>query len=234
MKKTCIILLVGFAIVYQSKAQEETSGRGFGGLGYFQPGVTFRMPNDLGTELNGFLREREDYQQVGLLLGGGGFVKVLNKLIVGGGGTALLYPQVEGSTSIVKLAGGGGGLNLGYVLYEKPNWLGYPFIGIGGFAYAMEVENFGSLVNQGHFYIPPGETLMINSELIYLDVGVNLFRLLFASGDGGPALGVSVGYMQKIYGTVWETDEGYNLDNLSDPQLSNFYLKLSLGGGGFN
>ncbi len=161
-------------------------------------------------------------------------MKIGSRLTVGGNGMAMLYPSVQGEESTVTLIGGGGGFNVGWILYERGPMFGFPFIGIGGFGYNMEVENEGSLVNQGRFFIPPGETLKINGELIYVDIGVQILRFIAGDSNGGPVVGITAGFMQKITGTTWETDEGFNLTNLSNPEMSMAYIKICIGGGGFN
>ena len=231
----CLVLLSASFLVFGQEEDSGSEGRGWGGLGYFSPGVTFRMPNNLGLELNTLLRETQDYPQTGISLGGGGFMLLKGKYVISGGGFAILSPQVEGANSTVQIRSGGGGFNFGYVVKDDGKWLGFPHLGIGVMGMSMDVENFGNfLVNQGKFIIPPNESLSINSEIVYLDLGVNLFRFLITGGGNGPVVGVSVGYLQGLAGPPFETEEGFNLDNLSDPELSTIYFKINIGGGGFN
>ena len=102
-----IVLLTGSFATYAQEEATGGSGVGSGWMGYLQPGVAFRMPNDLGLELNTLLGEAEDYSQIGILLGGGGLYKLNGNLLLRGSGGLLIYPTVDGNSSSVELIGGG-------------------------------------------------------------------------------------------------------------------------------
>ena len=93
MKKSFLLIIcVLFGTILS--AQDNAGGNlKIGGAGYFQPGGVFRMPNNMGFDLNTVLNESEDYSQIGYTLGGGGFARIGDKIILGGEGFFLYYPH---------------------------------------------------------------------------------------------------------------------------------------------
>ncbi len=227
-------LLISFSVAH-GQEDVESSSTGSGWMAYFQPGSAFRLPNDFGLELNTLLRESENYPQTALMIGGGGMKKFSGKMIVGLSGFGLFFPKVDGNVSSVGILGGGVDVNVGYTLKDDGKFLGYPRLGVGLLNYVttIDVDPQGFLVDQPPLFIPPGNQQKINGSVVYLDIGIDVFRSFIPQGGVGPIVGVSIGYQQSIGGTTWETEDGFNIDSLTDPELSNIYLKINFGGGGF-
>ncbi len=232
MRNYLILLLVLlFTTVY---GQDESESAGSSGIvGNARIGSFFRLPNDFGAEMNSRLRESENYSQIGTMVSAGAIFKMKNNLIVGLSGSGLFFPKTTGTRSEVSITGiGVGGLG-GYTLIDNGRWFIYPHLSVGGYRQISTLDNSGSLVNQGDLYIPPGGSEELNAELFYFDIGGTIWRALTPVGGRYFAIGLSTGFRQSVFGTVWETSEGFNLEDLSDPTLSMFYFTLNIGGGSF-
>ncbi|MDH5608664.1 MAG: hypothetical protein OEY56_04235 [Cyclobacteriaceae bacterium] len=229
MRKSFILtffILFGTALFAQDNIG---SGPGIGWIGYFQGGLVYRLPNNFGKEVNLVLNEFETYPQQGFAFGGGGMAVFNGKWLAGGEGFLLFYPSVAGNTTLVRVKGGGGAVHVGYRAFRKHNWMAFPTIGAGTFGYTVSIQNEGFLVNQGNLFIPPGTTEVLDAGVMYVDISFKFLKVLLPSQTGSPFTGLSVGYQQSLAARPWETSAGFDLDSFSLPELSNFYVKLTLG-----
>jgi len=207
----------------------------FGGLGYASVAPFFgdisgleeglRAPTALGASYG--------VGRTGLLLGGGGGAVLFGRLWLGGKGYALLTGPFENARGEVSLTGGGGGFELGYVASSRAKMLVIPFMGLGGFAYSLEVTNrtSGPMTIQQAAVIPPSQSRKFTSGFATLDVGIRLQRLLFW-GHGGFSAGVEVGLLRSLSTRPWQS-ESVELTDHPGAALDGAYVRLNFGGGGF-
>jgi hypothetical protein len=228
------LALLVFASTPALSQEDIQGGEGVRGpLAYFEGIFSFRLPDDFGNEMNSALQVAEAYPQIAGGIGAGFSYRLKRGIIIGGNGFGQFYPQVQGTRSNVELLGVGGQVHAGYVVWEKGQWFGYPSLGLGVFGYNVGIENLGPLVNQRDLLIPRNNSETLDASMIYLDLSVNLWKMVAPIGSNGVALGVVAGFRQSVLSRPFETSEGFNLESFSDPVLSNLYITLRFGGGGF-
>ncbi|HEY3495316.1 MAG TPA: hypothetical protein VGK73_11545 [Polyangiaceae bacterium] len=217
-----------------------------GGLGYFSIGPFF---GDIAGGLESMLRSPTalgasySTPNAGLLMGGGGGAVLFGHLWLGGKGYGLFTGSFENTVGKVSTSGSGGGFELGYVMSPHPRMLILPFLGFGGFSYALEVENkssgnltdeTGSLVPDGsgsRVIAAPGGKREFSAGFATLEAGIRLQRLIF-SRSGGFSAGLELGFLSSFTSPAWETG-GYEVTNAEGTSLEGVYVRLNIGGGGF-
>jgi hypothetical protein len=168
-----------------------------------------------------------------VLLGGGGGAVLFGKLWLGGKGYGLWTGPFENARGKAALTGGGGGFELGYVVSTRPKMLFIPYLGLGGFAYNLEVTNLtpGPMAIAQQAVIAQGASRTFISGFATLDVGLRLQRLLFARSSGMTA-GVEVGLLRSISTRPWQSDP-VELTDVPGASLDGAYVRVNFGGGGF-
>jgi hypothetical protein len=168
-----------------------------------------------------------------VLLGGGGGAVLFGKLWLGGKGYGLWTGPFENARGKAALTGGGGGFEIGYVSSTRPKMLFIPFLGLGGFAYNLEVTNLtgAPMPIQQSALIAPGASRTFIAGFATLDVGLRLQRLLFVRSSGLTA-GVEVGLLRSLSTRPWQSDP-VELTNVPGASLDGAYVRVNFGGGGF-
>jgi hypothetical protein len=213
-----LVLLVGVP----SMGQTQSSGWMISGSG----GMVYRFPNYLASEVNAMLRDRSNFPQIASNLGLGVTYRFNEKYSVGMDAWGVFYPKVQTllEVSQVTLSGFSGELKGYYHVLSNEKWDVASFIGMGYYHTESNISNEGFLVNNPPLFIPPGASQTIYGQLVYLDIGAQLYRL------AGPLLsyGLVGGLQFKMLGDEWESSWGAPVSALSEPTLSILYLRLSI------
>lgn len=202
----------------------------WGGFGYATVGVAF---GDYGrTDRSLALPGPVEWSRGSLIVGGGGRLLIAGRLLLGGKGFALMQPQVHTDSARTWMLGGGGGLELGFVVVNRRGWLVFPTFGVGGLGWSLEILNRGTApIQAGDRTLAAGGRLEASAGHPYIDVGIGAVRRWWR-GMGGPIHGLHAGLMVATSDGRWEADRAA-LTGLAPVSLAVGYLRVELGGGGF-
>lgn len=215
-----LLLLTSLLACLQINAQNDVSPWTYSvGIG-----TTYRFPNTYGPELNSILSSRSSYPQIATNFSLAVDYQMTEKITVGLNTWGLIYPKVETSFTAVTLAGVGGGVKSSFRLVNGERWLVAPFLGAGIYHTKSNISNNGFLVNRPPLFVPPGSDASVFGQIMYLDLGVQLWM----QSTGLVHWGISGGLWTKLVGTDWKTSWGASVDALTPPTLSLLYLRLSL------
>ncbi len=232
--KTKTIILIAIVIANISGfAQETKSNKVSGGLGYFMIGYTGM---ELGN-MNSLFKENgyPELSNSSFTFGGGGHF-VFKNFIIGGEGHGISGGSSSNAKYDIKLGGGYGFFNLGYILYHNPTVNVYPLLGFGGGGSTIGItdksknpENFNDLLEN-----PARESYITNGGfMLNFSLGADFFVLASKSenGSGGWIMGIKAGYVYNASGNDWYFN---NKETAGSPDagISGPYLRLTIGGGG--
>ena len=183
---------------------------------------------------NYFTPENLDGFENNLTRVGGGGYWVINNVVIGGSGFSIrgdvkntsLTTPIAGNYEYA-LKGGGGYLNVGYVVYGSPFFLVFPMVGFGFEGVSM-IKSFDEdiMFQEGN---------LLSSEYSWsspmLDIGLGID--FFPFPDYGVKMGFRIGYNLSLSNTSeWYYQGGEVLnDDLPDHDLNGLYLTFVIGGG---
>jgi hypothetical protein len=208
----------------------------FGGLGYLSiapffgelssPKAGLQAPEVLGASYG--------VGKASLLLGGGGGAVLFGHLWLGIKGYGLLTAPFHNARGEAMLTGAGGAFELGYVLAAHRKMLIIPFLGVGGFAYRLEVTNGTpqSMTILQAVTLAPDESKDFTASFATLDVGIRVQRLLFVE-SGGFSAGFEFGLLRSMSTSPWRVAP-YQFTHERGAILDGAYLRVNIGGGGFS
>jgi len=235
------ILLIFLSFVGYGSAQENyVEGANefkYGGLGYFSIGYSFNVGNDLKNNLERTFLLHSPLPSIGFSIGGGGYFLFAKKFLVSGNGFGLSFQNVINKSNELVFGGGGGGASFGYVVFNRYDWMIFPSIGVGGMSMKMNIRNTAdSLIYFGDYEIPLRKDVDFDFSQTYLDIGVSAHKIIQLN-QGSPnvtgiSFGLSVGYIAGFGENVWEVN-GSEVGDLTPGKYNAFYIKISIGGGGF-
>ena len=235
----CIIAVLCLVVILAASPLEgqeiKPAAKGEMGMGYFMLG--YDIP-DLG-ELNSVLKTAgyPTFSDQFITLGGGGH-SMVHCFILGGEGHAMVGDDqsvILGETEYkVNLSGAYGFFDIGFAVISTPRFHLYPFLGIGGGGYTLQITKndkptFDSVL------VNPGLNSNLSSGGFMLQVGVGLDYFLPVSeredGVGGPVIGLRAGYLLTPIKGDWILQD---TEILGGPNLGikGPYVRLMLGGGG--
>ena len=224
-----MILLAAFLIPAGLMAQ---SGKVFGGLGYYQPGVQFMMPKDINSYLPASFPE---VQFNPFMDAGGGFAVFYNFIVGADGGEFRGGTFTQGSTK-VDLSAEYSSFKVGYMAFKKKGFYLYPMLGYGTntmtlFVHGLELtRSFDDLVSNPNV----ATTLVYKNSTAVLSLSGQYFVMGSKGGNntGGLTIGFETGYqLPPFWHGEWTYDNGPVMGGpLFD--LSGFFFRLSIGGGG--
>ncbi len=232
MRYSIIILLVLLSSI--GYAQDKRSS---GGTGHFYFGYA-HVNNEV---LNQFLPSTEaELGRSYTLIGGSGYF-IIKGIMIGGSGEAIQLPKTEGDSVTLTGAVGTGFLKLGYLVIDKPRWKLFPAIGIGGGGATFNIAR-----NQDVDFDKINDPLQLPSQEITLkqanwmfDFGLGVDYLIPSKKkeyedhqSGGWLLGLRMGYIYSLQNNNWEFNGG-EINNAPEYAPNIFYVKLSIGIGGF-
>ena len=208
-------------------------GPGFGG-GYFSVGENWNSLSNLNASLTaaGYTSVPEN----GLAFGGGGF-GINNRFLFGGMGAGISFGSTKANGNEVKLQGGFGLFDVGYVLFSSSNLRVYPLVGIGGGGFTLKILKQGSPSPFGELLKKPAGAVQLTSGDFLLNLGIGFHTLLFKKekknnqGYGGFLLGVRAGYLISIVHGKFGLEDA-EVPNAPKSPFTGPYIYLTLGGGG--
>lgn len=206
-------------------------GSGFVGFGIFDV-----------SDTEGLFSEDAEYESSSnfVIIGGDGYAE-FNRWLIGGEGYSFFSQEetyTQNGTDYVADGGGGLGLfNVGYKVYQTQKLHIYPLLGFGGGGYGLEVA-VEEDVDLQQLQEAPFRTMEVGTGFLagQLSVGADYF---FASepdpedgGYGGLYIGLRAGYLYALPSDAWNY-QGGDINNGPDLNLNGFFVRLSVGGGGF-
>ena len=232
MNKVKLTLLFVFCLSFTVMSQNaDYVNRG--GLGYLKLGLGFGAPNDLNDDLSTTFGQNADISGTSFQMGAGGLMLFSKRILFGVEGYGFFHSKEEVGPYSAKLTGGGGELKFGLALLNNQKLLGFPYIGIGVGGNRIEIKNddpedvyFGETKVPNYFE----ERLRVGYPV--LDLGISIFRIPAPDTDG-LSIGGHLGFRTALGKDTWEMDNGDNVVGTNDMGLSTFYIKLSIGAGGF-
>lgn len=219
------------AVTQSGFTQDKISG----GAGGFHIGSKFYNTQNYSFFLDDGVADLDDNLRS---IGGGGYI-IYKNFMLGGRGfyqggesrDVTFVDPFEGSTIYTYSVGGGGGyLNLGYVVHSAKDLLVFPQLGLGYEALVLE-----KALNEATSF-DPGEALSTEyrwgSPMLDIAAGIDWFPF----ENYGAKVGLRIGYtisMQR--NTDWSHSGGdFVSSTLPTNNLDGFYLNISIGGGWFS
>lgn len=233
------ILLIAFT---RMNAQETTDfPYNAGGFGHFYTGPSFYQVG----ELRGYLESASVLnttipKRAGTIAGGEGFA-LLGRFLIGGGGFGEGVQRHTTDSARLDISFGGGYFKFGYVFCYKNYNFCYAYSGIGWGGLNVHLENLSnenSIVFNRRVPLGPGFKRDYSLAFNFYEFGVSgkhLFVSTDQEGDGGFMLGLDLGCNIMLPTGDWLADEDEVVSGPPVPRASlNPYLRLTIGGGGFN
>lgn len=209
------------------------SQKKYGGLGYFAVGYSSLNVNDLNASLVSFGYPEVSNNMVSF---GGGGHGMMGRWMFGGHGHSLYGPREDYETYELGLAMGYGFVNLGYAAFSSQTIDVIPMLGIGSGGMTLDIEwdeptDFEELLDD------PQKSTKITKDGFLLEVGVTTTFLLNTSDNplnrGGLAIGIQAGWVLDPFENEWTINDN-DVDNSPDLGMGGPYIRLLIGGGGFN
>lgn len=209
-----------------------------GGLGYFSFGYSFLLGDQLKKNLESSFLLNSSLPSFGYNIGGGGYLLFGRKFIVSGNGYGLNFQNVINKSNEMEFSGGGGGASLGYIAYNRFNWMIYPSIGVGGLSMTMNIRNTAdSLIYFGDYEMPIRSETDFDFSQTYLDIGVSAQKFIQLNRSlnniAGMSFGLSLGYIAGFGENLWHSPNGDEVGGITPGKSNMIYVKISIGGGGF-
>ncbi len=203
-----------------------------GGFGFFAPGI---LVGDFG-EADLVLGAAGGLPPYAFTVGGGGGVLLGGMYVIRGKGFYYFRPSTPFERGRVTAMGGGGGLDVGLVVYNRRQWLVYPYAGVGGLSAKLGIENRHAedIEIEGHT-LAPGDELELDSGCFTFELGFAFQRLMFEKpsgkmrSNGGMINGAEIGLLVSLHQSRWG---GENLTTDAIPPAR--MIGVSIGGGGFS
>lgn len=211
------------------------SQAGFGGLGFFSPGIHFGSVQDLSGDLSSLGINGNDWASA-FSVGGGGFGIIGGRILIGGKGFGTFPVTASGSNCEATWSTGGGFFQLGTPMIQKNGQILFPALGIGGMGTDLEIENQSSGdLAWGEDPIPVGEMRNYEVGWAAADFSLNYHRFIGGNSQGGWTLGLSLGYSFSLNEDEWKNKgTGAEILGLGEKRFNMVYVKIALGGGGFS
>ncbi len=209
----------------------------WGGLGFARVGIVAGFSGSLGHDLETTLGKGAAPGGYFPTFGGGGWTLMGGRLMLGGGGFAIHLPSDGGQNGTASIWGGGGGFKLGYAVINNENWLGFPYIGMGGCGIGMKITNESKqAIAFGDDQIAPGAEREYSGGYVYYEFGFGVQRLLMwghESGQGGFTLGAELGFLVSSFNNRFESQSGLEVGGVDAVRVNGGFMNLTIGGGGF-
>jgi len=204
-----------------------------GGLGFVKLGLGFGTPNDLNDDLTTSFGQDASISGTSFQIGAGGFMLFSKRILVGVEGYGLFHSTLEEGVKSARLTGGGGEIKLGLAVLNNNKLLGFPYIGLGIGGNRVEIKNDGEEdFLFGETTVPQFFEERLRVRYPLLDLGISIFKIPAPDTDG-LSLGLHLGFQTSLGKDTWQMDNDDDVIGANDKGLSNFYIKLSIGGGGF-
>ncbi|MFC1692730.1 hypothetical protein ACFL1R_04415 [Candidatus Latescibacterota bacterium] len=226
-----IIFSVSFIFSSEPVCEEEKQKHDF--KGYFMIGGSTLDIDALNSRLGN--KGYSELSDTFLSIGGGGLIKGSDKVLLGFEGQMLIGGQessVIGSENYsLRIIGGYGFLNTGYLVYSSDRLDLFPILGIGFGGMGMKIvqTSFDNILDNPHSFT----TLSTYSFLLNFAIGTNYKIKL--SGDETEKkffiVGLRGGYAFSPFKSGWYQDE-FELTGAPDGGINGPYVRLTIGGSG--
>ncbi|MDZ7292153.1 MAG: hypothetical protein ONB44_20555 [candidate division KSB1 bacterium] len=227
------VLFLGLCSAQAQETKAQTKMRG--GRGYFMTGVNMLDLGAFNSQLqsSGYSSFSEDL----FALGGGGHA-IINHLIIGGEGHALLTSDKDvvlaGRRYKTSLEAGYGFFDLGYQLISHGGFALYPLVGIGGGGLVLKISERASpsfdevLADPGR-----GAQLFTGGLMLHASLGADYFiqTRRDESKQGGVMIGIRAGYNFTPIKGDWSLEE-FAIAGGPEIGITGPYVRVMLGGGG--
>lgn len=233
MNKGLSTLLFFLCFALTSFGQQPADHVNRGALGFVKIGLGFGAPDDLNNDLSNSFGQSASISSSSIQMGAGGFMLFSKRLLLGAEGFGLFHSTEEVGQYSARLTGGGGGLKVGFALLNNNTFLGFPYIGLGLGGNRVEIKNDADeAILFGETTVPEYFEERLRARYPILDLGISIFKIPHPDTDG-LSIGGHIGYRTSLGQEPWEMDNGDNVIGAKEMSLSTFYIKLSIGGGGF-
>ncbi len=232
------ILMVGYSLTIQQLVAQNIRG----GFGHGAFGPVYNISPSIINDLKDPFLLGNDIKLNGLAMlgGGGGYGLLKNNILIGGSGFGYKIADAT-SRGQATFSIGGGFVNLGYLVIAKRSMIAYPYIGIGATGMNLKLKNntSGESFNLGSAAIAPGQRKNFNCGGMGFEIGYAVKLLTFSIDEVGPHGGFMVGLQAGTY-FFSGVDDWYEektddvISTFSRPNAFSPYLRITIGGGGFN
>ncbi len=233
MYKVLFSLLFALCFSFSLFAQQPADHVNRGALGFVKIGLGFGAPGDLNDDLSTSFGQSASISGTSIQLGAGGFLLLTKRVLIGAEGFGLFHSTEEVGPYSARLTGGGGELKLGIALLNNNKFLGFPYLGIGYGSNRVEIQNDDpSSILFGETKVPEYFEERLRAKYPILDLGISIFKIPAPDTDG-ISIGGHLGFRTALGKDTWQMDNDDDVIGANDMGLSTFYIKLSIGGGGF-
>lgn len=204
------------------------------GMGYFMIGFQNSDIDAIGSRLedNGYPSLSDRF----LTLGGGG-QGMINKLLIGGEGHALIGESTTQNHVKTQISGGFGLFNIGYAAVATKQMRLYPMLGLGGGGLSLSLLDKSEVPTFDQVLKNPkrGAQLSTAGFLLSLSLGADYLFIMEenADGIGGLIFGVRLGYMFAPVKGDWLLDD-VEISEGPEIGVTGPFIRLAIGGGGWS
>jgi hypothetical protein len=186
----------------------------------------FTIEDGLGPDLS--------LKSLGTSYGGHVHALLFRRLVLSPGGYTLRYTSSETGKgqALMRLNLMGG--NIGYVVYNKNQFLIYPFVGYVGGLSNLKLTNYHiDSIRYGNVWVQRNEFEEFKAKsLSFLELGGS--AKFMTKHQGGVMIGVELGGYFNLNKKDWEHQRTQNMvPDIVKAAFSGFYLRFTLGGGLF-
>ena len=204
-----------------------------GGMGYFSLGYHMMNTGNLNDLLQVYDYPDLPGEMISIGGGGHGFV---GEWVVGGHGHSFMNRPQSNETYDLSISGGYGFVDVGYVVNTRPGWDLYPLLGVGFGGFMLDIsEDQPAIFNE--LLEEPETSMQVGKGGFLLDLSLNATYLFDFTENyftrNGLVLGLQVGYVLDPFENQWKIN-GNDVTNGPDMDMGGPYLRLKIGGGGFN
>ncbi len=204
-----------------------------GGLGFVKFGLGFGSPSDLNDDLSRTFNSSTEIGASSIQIGAGGLLLFSKRFLLVAEGSGYFHSTEEVGLYSAKLTGGSGELKLGIPLLNNETFLGFPYIGLGVGGSRLEITNDAiEDVFFGQTKVPEFSEERLRTTSPILDLGISIFKIPAPDTDG-ISIGAHLGFRTALGKDTWKMDNDDDVVGAADFGASAFYIKLSIGGGGF-
>lgn len=228
-----LLLSLGAAPAVHAQSSPDTSASkeagDAGGAGFFAIGIHSIDIASLNTRLDN--AGYPTFASTTVSIGGGGY-GVVNRILLGGEGHALLTGDKGVNGRDVSVGAGYGLFTLGYLFQPSSSLRVYPQLGFGGGGLELEIGSQGDAQEFDDVLDAPNRSATVGRASLLVRLGAGL-EYEFSGPDetGGFRLGLRAGYMLAPVHSDWTLDET-TLSGGPDATLQGPFLHLTIGGGG--
>jgi hypothetical protein len=238
MKKLLVNIAAMLALTTMLQAQEEKLTFTKSGIG----GLTIGYGNYDVSKLNGFVSETvPEFRHDQLLIGITGH-RFIKRFVGGITAYGMIGDVVKSNNHKMKLSGGLGTLDFGYLIVDKEHVKIFPLLGVGGCSYGMKILR-NEAISISDIVSNPGQEINITKATVMADLSLNLNFIPFlktietnhhmkegvmTSIRGGLMTGLKVGYAYGLSNSDWKY-EGGDITDGPNFGLDMFYAQLTLG-----